>query len=566
MIRRTPRDEKKKEHHFDYLYPEGLKPVVSKPHEYKLTSSRSSLALRATVIKKSSLGPASPLDHIIWDEMVQKNDSGIIQCDSVTLWTKDIEFNLLVFGTNDVAKEVRCAYFSAPEEEVCEKHIAYWKQIFRPWQRAKVGLMTKSARRLNANARSVKKRLPEIVVYNRYKINKKTEVEGSFERIHIFASDPFRSCLQSIPLPTNFLQDNTPIYFDKNCRSAFERLYRTILSRYECVAGCGSAMQRNLSTLNSLLVDKSIKAALVTGEPGTGKENLCKAIYYGNKLARPELEKAESLFIETTAVDIQSEMISSKITPGEILRKKINDRFSGQLTRKTKPNSPVIFIDELNKAQPEFLGAMLRPLEQATRELGAEGSPVYILAASQHIDDLAQKPPQDFWTRISHQLRVVHPLSRVSEEDGEAFLKSLFYSQWWVLVKNMIENYKDSEQSNLLEHFIGRVNRRKFQPSLLCEYVEVDFLNSLVPLVSRDTLSIRGARSILSQVFARLRWHVRFQKPIGKNSDSAFSKQRDINIKNEVARLVNSAIQDVMAILNAARSTPAGMTKKSQQI
>ncbi len=548
MTKRTPCDEK---HHFDYLYHDGLKPVISKLHKYKLTPKASTLALRATVISKPSLGSGSPLDHIIWDEIIRKKDLGITQCDSVTLWTKDIEFNLLVFGTTDVAKKVRCAYFSAPEIKVCEKHLVYWKQIFpHRWQRAKAGLM-------NADGRSLKKRLPEIVVYNRYKRNE----EKSFDRIHIFASDPFRERLQTIPLPTNFLQDKTQIYFDNNYRLAFERLYRAILSRYESVAGCGSAMQRNLLTLNSLLVDKSIKAALVTGEPGTGKENLCKAIYYGNKLARPELEKAEALFVETTAVDIQSEMTKSEITPREILRNKLKDCLAGENARKKKPNSPVIFIDELNKARPDFLAAMLRLLEQGERELGTKGHPVYILAASQHIDDLAQKPPQDFWTRITHQLRVVHPLSRVSDKDGEAFLRSLFYSQWWMLVKNMIKDYKDSEQSSLLKNFLGTVNRRKFLPSRLCEHVEVNFLNSLVPLVSRDTLSIRGARSILSQVFARLSWHGRFEKPIGGNNDSAHSTQRDVEM-DKVARLVNSAIQDVMAILNAARSTPAGMEDK----
>jgi hypothetical protein len=78
------------------------------------------------------------------------------------------------------------------------------------------------------------------------------------------------------------------------------------------------------------------------------------------------------------------------------------------------------------------------------------------------------------------------------------------------------------------------------------------FENTLVPLVSRDTLSVRGARSILSQVFARLSWYVRYQKPLRNPAILD-------DIDNELARLVNSAVQDVMAILNPARATPAGM-------
>ena len=196
---------------------------------------------------------------------------------------------------------------------------------------------------------------------------------------------------------------------------------------------------------------------------------------------------------------------------------------------------------------------MLRPLEQGETELETKGEPKYILAASQHIDDLARKPPQDFWTRISHQLRVVHPLSRVSEKDGRAFLESFFYLEWWSSIEKMIRGYDDKRARDFVGVFLGTISAGELKPSGLCNRVRDEFLNTLVPLVSRDTLSVRGARSILSQVFARISWFVRFQDPLEDPT------KLDPASQNEVAKLVNSAVQDVMAILNAARATPAGM-------
>jgi hypothetical protein len=308
-------------------------------------------------------------------------------------------------------------------------------------------------------------------------------------------------------------------------------------------------MKRNLRNLASLLADPNVNVALVTGKPGTGKENLSKAIYYGNKLRQPLDFEPESIFIETTAVEIQAAMNGpDAITPSAFLLSKLPN-----LPGNIRPKSPFIFIDELNKAKQEFLAAMLRPLEQGESELDTDGKPKYILAASQHIDVLAKKPPQDFWTRVTHQLRVVHPLSHVSEEDGEDFLRSFFYSQWWSFIEVMIHDYKEKHANELIQVFLGKVSDGSLEPSKLCLKVKDAFENTLVPLVSRDTLSVRGARSILSQVFARLSWYVRFQKPL--EDPETLDKTTD----NELARLVNSAVQDVMAILNPARATPAGM-------
>lgn len=547
-----------KKPHFSYGPLGGqLDWIVSGKHAYELVPD-SKLGLNATA-KGILLGAASKLDHFIWDEIVKKRKS--TRCDSLTIWTKDIEFNLLLFGTASGPNQLRCAYFAAPDAKMCQEHLKYWGLTIgaaksNSISNTKLKRAILKKRPSSADGAMVKGLLPQIVVWNRYtKSASSASLNEKFTRYHSFTLDPFREHLQTIPIPTQPLADSKSLTHINNGRQAAQGLYELVLNRYESVTGCGTPMKRNLRNLASLLADPNIRVALVTGEPGTGKENLCKAIYYGNKLYQPSSSEPESIFLETTSVQIQAAMReSTPKSPDKYLENRLLEeirKLPGG--RSKKPNAPVIWIDELNKAEQDFLAAMLRPLEQGKDQLNTIGQPKYILAASQHIDELAKQPPQDFWTRVSHQLRVVHPLSHVSEDDGEAFLSSFFYAQWWSFIEVMVRNYSDkSHAENLVKVFLGEIDSGgALGRSDLCKLVRAVFVNTLVPLVSRDTLSVRGARSILSQAFARLSWHVRFQKPTWN-----LHSEPD---RGEVVQQISSAIQDVMAILNAARATPAGL-------
>jgi hypothetical protein len=402
--------------------------------------------------------------------------------------------------------------------------------------------------------------LPQLVLWNRYeKSGARRRAKRSaerFQRHHAYAIDPCRLLFQTIPVPDKFLEYQPLLTWSAPWRRA-KALYVAVL-RYQMYAGLGSPMQRNLLGLASMLADSKIRAALITGEPGTGKEAYCKALYFGNKLKQPDPDNDGAAFVQTTASEMQHALEQDPpVLPDEFLKKRIS------ISRKAngKPKRPVIYIDELNKAKQELLGALLRPLEQGEEELGVEGVPTFILAASEHIDELAKRPPQDFWTRISHQLRVVHPLSRVSEEDAMSYLMAFFYVEWWGHVEEMIRSFDSHELRDFVHVFFGKRQGREIMPSSLCERIRDEFVNTLVPLVSRDTLSVRGARSILSQVFARLSWFLRFEKPFSESRDA---KKLDKSTENQVAQRVNSAVQDVLAILNAARATPAKLLESAK--
>jgi hypothetical protein len=526
----------------------GLNWTTSTVHQYELTRESGNLRLRAAIIDAAFASEASTLDHFIWDEMVSREDPSI-WCETITVWTKSAEFNLLVFGTtDDKTARLQCAYFPTPPRKLCESHALYWKAVNVP-------MATKRGSNVPAGAARIHSLLPTLVIWNRYVwAEKKSDNTTIFTRQHAVAVDICREWFETIPIPTTFLEFEA----SPNGTAADKRalkLYSSALKRYAWVAGRGNPMVRNLITLSSLLADSKIRAALVTGEPGTGKEAYCKAIYFGNKLRRPADDKSESVFLETTALEIQGMMKGSN-TPSRILKKKVAKIYdsSGPKDPANRAKHPVIFIDELNKAEDHLLAGLLRPLEQGEAELQVTGNPRFILAASQHIEDLAKKPPQDFWTRISHQLRVAHPLGRVSEEDAEVFLSSFFFSEWWNHVEEIVRKLSGGQRSDFVKVFFLEQKGRKWETSKLCDRVYDEFVNTLVPLVSRDILSVRGVRSILSQVFARLSWFVRYEKPF---------TEWDAATANQVARLVNSAVQDVLAILNAARATPASMGVQS---
>ncbi|HEX3357924.1 MAG TPA: hypothetical protein VHS31_13210, partial [Tepidisphaeraceae bacterium] len=232
-----------------------------------------------------------------------------------------------------------------------------------------------------------------------------------------------------------------------------------------------------------------------------------------------------------------------------------------------------------------FRSELLRVLEDPKQELNLKKDVQLILAASDHLERLAEDPPQDFWTRISNQHRVSHPLGRVSEEDAEAFLKAFFWWEWWKLVRDQVgtRDKKNSlegrwiEQQNVANSLLGTLAAfgTKSEKRGLADVVEEEFVDSLAPLANRDELSIRGLRSIVAQLFSRVIWACRYQtsekkrqaEGEGSKEESPFNKavertspqiqSDDIESpEREVRRSVNRAIQDVLAILNATRATP----------
>ena len=181
-------------------------------------------------------------------------------------------------------------------------------------------------------------------------------------------------------------------------------------------------------------------------------------------------------------------------------------------------------------------------------------STVFILAASGHLSDLAKEPPQDFWTRISSQVRVDHPLRFVSETDAEKFLEAFFWYSWWKTAKKWLGTQKENK-SELVPWVLGRrlacvqeEGEEKENDLLLPQAVLKALVQTVAPIAVRDQIPIRGLRTMIEQIFNKVIWSTRY--------GMVPSRHIDKNFEYNIGRVVNHAVQDIMAILNAARSTP----------
>ena len=188
-------------------------------------------------------------------------------------------------------------------------------------------------------------------------------------------------------------------------------------------------------------------------------------------------------------------------------------------------------------------------LENSKETLERDLKVRFIMAASDHLDRLAQDPPQDFWTRITNQMRVAHPLGRVSEEDAEAFLEAFFWFNWWKLTKDWLDPRDAEEKAAIANDLLGGKLRDQPPGSFsLANLVCQEFVDTVTPIAIRDEISVRGVRSMMQQIFSSVIWSTRYGLVPVRHADRG--------TEAITRRAVNHAIQDVLAILNASRSTP----------
>lgn len=482
---------------------------------------------------------------------------------------------------------------------------------------------------------------------NRWEPGEELESVVEFQRSHVVFRDPMRRLLGHIPIMCKPLYDNVDkfekkcVFFkfnnleggeanqDKKYRCAVEDLYWYLIKDHEWNVARGAAMQRNLENLSAIQAPLGEKIVLIAGLPGTGKEAFAKSIHFSRVLID---QNEPTLFVVTTARDIEDTDGTAAKKLGEIINNKINKEKERRDIKSWKPSRISIFIDELNKAKDgdSLRADLLRVLEQPDETLPPDWGPkfTFILGASEHLDDLAREPPQDFWTRITHQLPVRHPLGHVTEMDATEFLSALFFVFWWGLVCGAVDNSPSGhrlakgskfslfdifakeknaeserakkervERERLAGQMFGKLLRweesvhqkvdgvnlegyRVVLLSDLCKLIIYEVLNTVVPLVIRDILPVRGMRSIVKQIFSRVMWQ-RYDQRTSPRPNSVreigeikafFESSMDKRSEElefwpdseSVRNTVNHAIQDVLAVLNAARHTEAKLAKSNK--
>jgi DNA-binding NtrC family response regulator len=143
-----------------------------------------------------------------------------------------------------------------------------------------------------------------------------------------------------------------------------DHLKREISEKYEfekSIIGTSSAIKKTFA-----LLEKAVKSTIsvsITGETGTGKELISKAIHYNSK-------RKNKPFIAVNIAAIPSELIESELFGHE------KGSFTGAMTRRIgkfeEADGGTIFLDEIGEMEPNLQAKLLRVLQE--REVTRIGS------------------------------------------------------------------------------------------------------------------------------------------------------------------------------------------------
>lgn len=143
-----------------------------------------------------------------------------------------------------------------------------------------------------------------------------------------------------------------------------DHLKREISEKYEfenSIIGTSSAIKKTFA-----LLEKAVKSTIsvsITGETGTGKELVSKAIHYNSK-------RKSKPFLAVNIAAIPSELIESELFGHE------KGAFTGAMTRRIgkfeEADGGTIFLDEIGEMDPSLQAKMLRVLQE--REVTRIGS------------------------------------------------------------------------------------------------------------------------------------------------------------------------------------------------
>jgi len=312
--------------------------------------------------------------------------------------------------------------------------------------------------------------------------------------------------------------------------------FYAIVQSGEPVVGRGTPSMQNLDQFANTGYQVSRRVTLVTGMPGTGKEAFSNGLHY---IETDCSEARKNSFVQITALDLAGDLAANYKT--KVVKALVN-KHPG-----IAPRDCTIMIDELNKCDQSVRSGLLRILEQANEAFPPHWSKTtirFVLAASDHMTELARQPPQDFWTRIDSRIHVVHPTGGVSPQDAQDFLTAFFWLNWYSIAQKWLKDAR--KESALAKRVLGPLVDGG---SPIVERICEEFVDTLVPVCVRDEVSVRALRSIVKQVFSRVIWRAHYGSSAIKEADHWSSERQSL-------RAVNEAIQEVLSMLNTARNTP----------
>ena len=204
---------------------------------------------------------------------------------------------------------------------------------------------------------------------------------------------------------------------------AYYREREAVTSGVERMIGASPAMMAMKQTLRQLIdaekkmIDGAAPAVLVTGETGTGKELVARALHYdGARRARP--------FVEVNCASIPSTLIESELFGYE--RGAFTDARQRKLGLLEAADGGTMFLDEISEIDLPTQAKLLKLLEdRRIRRLGGlreqEVNVRFIAASNRDLEQMTRDGR--FRADLFFRLRIVHiVVPPLRERDGDVLM------------------------------------------------------------------------------------------------------------------------------------------------
>ena len=285
-------------------------------------------------------------------------------------------------------------------------------------------------------------------------------------------------------------------------------------------------VEKALKDLTDVWQDKAY-ATLISGPSGSGKDKFALSIPYGSGHAGKGISKIS--LANGTSEEQERQMFGYQQADGTIV--------DGLLA---KAEESALFVDEAHYPldKPGLRASLLRTLEAKeyfpvnTSDVRNVEDVQWVFASSLPIKKdkrgyLKQVPPEDFWTRMSHLIRIEHPLDyrffdgnrKTVQSKQEDVLKDMFKFVWWDRIENHfgIDPVEVLSKNNRKESPLeGKVANRLVHEHIKVlldtnqidgdEGISTKFVKQVIAIVKSKKLakmSIRSFRNMVSRIFSK---------------------------------------------------------------
>lgn len=267
-------------------------------------------------IGKVPLGRANRFDRFIWDLYLR---TGTKHFQVLTMFTNDIQANYFLLWKDSPFRLVQffCSFLQVGPRTIQSRDENFMLKAGALGDPAALfGKKKSDARKILDKAR--KKDISTLLNWNQFSVDPTCSSATCirFKRRFLMLDHSCRKYFQNVPLITRSLLDprNVSTLFSSfeetanfyRCLNSATAFYDALGRQKSWVAGVGAPMRQNLDQLGSAMSNYQASAAsvtLVTGLPGTGKENYMDALHF----AGTSCDRAvESRLVKTTALEMEN--------------------------------------------------------------------------------------------------------------------------------------------------------------------------------------------------------------------------------------------------------------------